>query len=303
MNQALSHFMNGFMSGLRYICRVLILGAVLAGIILLSFDLICYFFDSSEFTVQDITVEGHSRLLKEEIIAQTGIAQGANIWLLNLDEMEHRLESLPTIRRVGIRRIPPKRIHIAVEERNPIGFFYNKNTGRMSGVDQKGVILPPTVDPSLPHKTLVEEQRDVETALSVPLLTGYLKPPGNAGEQIQDPHWLNILEFLQALKDKAEPLFQEIAEVEWREDENLVLHPQRRIGVIVLRNLNAADLHKKLLAFWRVLEEENLRAIYVDARFPNKGFAVRFDESEGQQWKRLYPSNNNYVTQAGRKEG
>ncbi|MEW6236164.1 MAG: FtsQ-type POTRA domain-containing protein [Candidatus Omnitrophota bacterium] len=303
MKNFFARLADSFAGLIRYLCRVVLLGATLAGLILIAFDLACYFFDSSDFTVQQITIEGNERVGEAEIIAQAGIAPGANIWLVDMETLGRRLENHPAIRRVSVQRVPPKRIHIVIEERYPVAFLLNAETGLLHGVDEDGFILPPCFDRSYNRKTLTEQQADIRLVLSSPLLSGRIPKTFAIGEQLNDLQIRGGLRFLKQLHGGAQEFFAEIAEAEWREDENFVLHPRRRIGVMVLRDLLSPDLDKKISAFWKALTKENLRAIYVDARFPEKGFAVRFDESEGLQWKRLYQPDGRYLTGIERRNG
>lgn len=302
MMDIFSRFMDSMTRFLRYVCRVILLGATLAGVILIIIDLVGYFFDSSDFTVQQITISGNDRVNQEEIVAQAGIAPGSNIWLVDVKAVGSKLEEHPAIRAVMVQRVPPQRIHIQVEERYPIAFLFNQNNGILYGVDEEGIILPAYVDKTYAQKTLLQQKVDAELVLSCPMIQTNLDTV-QVGETVQSIPLRESLKFLKRLQATSPDLYKEIAEGEWRENENFVLHPRYGIGVIVLRNLNSLDLEKKLAAFWSVLTKHDLRAIYVDARFPDKGFAVRFDESDGSRWKQLYKNQRAFITQGSRVNG
>ncbi|MBN2326197.1 MAG: FtsQ-type POTRA domain-containing protein, partial [Candidatus Omnitrophica bacterium] len=215
------------------------------------------------------------------------IAPGTNIWLLNLDEMSVRLENHPSIRSASVQRIPPKRIHIEIVERRPLAFYLTE-TGALMGLDAEGVALPPPAsfcDPS-PSKPISEAE--AQTVLSLPMISGDLILPATPGGRIEDSHGLTVLSFLAQLQIQSPDFFREIVQGEFQKDRNFVLHMRRRIGVMILHDLHSPDLIKKILAFWRALEKEDLRAVYVDGRFPEKGFAVKPDVSQSAQWERLY---------------
>lgn len=283
-------------STLRYGCRVFLMGATLAGVILLSVDLFKYLFNSSDFSIQQITIEGTTRIKEDDILARSGLAKGTNLWLVQLGELGRRIEEHPVVHRVSVQRIPPHRIHIVIEERTPAVFALNAEEGRLYGIDANGVVLPPMLD-GAKHRDADEKKALAEIIESKPLVSGAISIPFIPGEVIQDERVLAGLKLTQKLFDEAPLLAQEITELEFRDNGNMALHPRRRAGVIILRDVDGPNLVAQLSAFWNVLEKEDLRAIYIDARFPEHGFAVRWDERNGQAWKKLYGSQG-LLTQA-----
>ncbi len=271
----------------RTLCRLLILGVSIAGLILLLFDGIGKFFTSSEFTVEEITIQGNRRVTQDEIRALTALAPGTNIWLFDLEELGKRLENHPSIRSATVRRIPPRRIHIDIQERETIAFFLRED-GSLMGLDAGGVAIPPP--PSFRQKTAAQpiSEMDIQTLLSYPILRGHSSMPQIAGERVTDSGTREALLFLERLQSHCPDFFREIVEGDVKEDGNFVLHLRRRIGIVILRDLASLDLEKKINAFWRVMEEKNLRAVYVDGRFPEKGFAVRVGDPQIERWESLY---------------
>lgn len=271
---------------IRTLCRLLILGVAIAGLILVLLDGVGKFFTSSEFTVEEITMNGNQRVTTEEIQALSEIAPGTNIWLLDLEDLGKKLEKHPSIRRAIVRRAPPKRIHIEIQERQTIA-FYLRTDGSLMGLDAGGVALPPPLSLSENAARDQIKENDVEMLLSYPILSGRMKLPELPGERVQDPLTLSILMFLERLQTETPDFFKEVVEGERQENGNFVLHMRRRIGVLVLRDFKSVDLVKKIKAFWSMLEEKNLRAAYVDGRFPDKGFAVRADDTQKVQWEQM----------------
>jgi len=265
-----------FIDWMRYLGMVILSGATLAGFILIFFDLAQYLFHSSDFTVEEVSIVNNNWLEEQEIRARASIAPGSNIWMLDLDHIRANLLEHPIIRDVQVQRIPPRRIHLVIHERAPVVYILNHTNGNMYGVGQDGVMLPPYC----------------------PIVSGIKSVRFEPGYQIEDPSMHITLEFLNHLKKYAPDFYQEVSEARWRENGDLVLHPRRRMGVLVLREEFDASVAQKIGSLWNLLEEKNLRVIYVDARFPNKGVAVRWDESEGQKWKKLYKNGETALTHA-----
>ncbi|MBD3265037.1 FtsQ-type POTRA domain-containing protein [bacterium] len=282
----------------KYTCQVILLGATLAGAILLVYDFVVSFFQSPDLIVQELTIEGNSRISENEIRAITEIRQGTNIWLVDLDELAAKLENHPWIKTCGVQRIPPQRIHISVRERVALAYSLNPQDGMLYGLDVEGVILPPLLGPFSLRKSTEEQEEEIKLLLSSPILSG-IELEYQAGEKVDTPSVLAGLRFLYRLKRECPGLYREIVEAEWRDNGTFALHPRRRIGLIVLKNLEAVDLAKKIGEFWRVLKRKDVRAVYVDARFPTKGFAVRFNEGENANWRKLYKMEQSHISSAG----
>ncbi len=303
MAKWIPNFLMSIKHAIHTFCRMVLLGAIIAGAILVAFDLLRFMVNSSDFTVQEITVTGNRHVDQQAILALSGIAPGTNVWLVDLEELGKRLESHPRIRRVGIQRIPPRRIHIMIEERNPLVLIHNPEDHMLYGLDVDGVMLPAMMGNEFQKRVPQNQKDDIDLVLTTPIMSGDLSVSFEPGAKIANPMILQGLYLLQKLRTHYEVMFTEIAEAEWKTDGNLILHYRRRIGVLVLRDLVSPDLEKKICAFWDALEKNNLRAIYVDARFPEHGFAVRWDESEGPQWKKLYTQNNPRLSQVPAVDG
>lgn len=298
MRNLLQSAAESFIGFFRFIGWVVLYCATFAGLLLILFDVAHYLFFSSDFTVQEISITPTEWVDREEILSRVSLTPGTNIWLVNREKMQEQLKDHPIIREAVVQRIPPRRIHIVIEERIPVVFALHPEDGQLYGLDREGVILPPLIRQDLSIHSAEYLEKQLKRIQTCPLITGAIDLQFWPGEAEPDPRMKPSLQMMQRLRNEAPQFFGELAEVEWKEDDNLYLHPRRRIGVIVLRDMSDRELSKKIAAFWRVLEEKNLRAIYVDARFPDKGFAVRFDESDGDAWKQLYQAEESYLTQS-----
>ena len=214
------------------------------------------------------------------------------------------MESHPSVRRVQVQRVPPSRLDIKIEERHALAYALNPEDGNLYGIDREGVVLPPYLVSEFSWMDRSDLEPEIQQILSCPVINGEISIPFIPGQAVEDSRVLEGLKFFETLVNhdanhpSLPPVFPEIVEAEFMTNGNLHLHFRRRIGALVLRDLNSQDLDKKIGALWNVMEKENLRAIYVDARFPKKSFAVRWDESDGARWKRLYASPSTSLSQA-----
>ena len=78
----------------------------------------CYYFSQSPFfSIQRIGTAGQKHLASNEIIQDSGLTAGTNIFKANLEQAKKRLLSIPWIEGVEIRRQLPHTILITVKER------------------------------------------------------------------------------------------------------------------------------------------------------------------------------------------
>lgn len=74
------------------------------------------------FKANTFEVTGNSRYSEEELLEAADIAKGANLVTIPAREIARRMEeNMPYLKEVRIRRLPPERVIIAVEETVPSG--------------------------------------------------------------------------------------------------------------------------------------------------------------------------------------
>ena len=95
--------------------NVLILLCLLAGMMFLGKR----FIDTDYFKVQEVLVEGQSKLLKQDIVTQLEQMKGKNIVYLNTDEIEKRIKADVRVKKVSVKKLFPSKIVVTLEEREP----------------------------------------------------------------------------------------------------------------------------------------------------------------------------------------
>lgn len=88
----------------------LLLGAVFGGRLLLG---------SGYFAVTTVRVENNQRLLPDEVLALSDIAQGSNIFDLDLNMIGGKIEENPWVASAHVERVFPNEVTIRIEERQP----------------------------------------------------------------------------------------------------------------------------------------------------------------------------------------
>ena len=95
--------------------NVLILLCLLAGMMFFGKR----FIDTDYFKVQEVLVEGQSKLLKQDIVTQLEQMKGKNIVYLNTNEIENLIKKDARVKKVSVKKLFPSKIEVTLEEKQP----------------------------------------------------------------------------------------------------------------------------------------------------------------------------------------
>lgn len=102
------------------------------------------FLHSPFFAVHQVEVRGASLLSPQEVIALSGITPGESLLRIDGERIRRRLEEDPRIGAARVRRIPPDRLVLEVDERVPVallpyadGFLFVDEAGRLIAADRR----------------------------------------------------------------------------------------------------------------------------------------------------------------------
>ena len=98
--------------------KVLILLFLLAGMMFFGKR----FVDTDYFKIQEVLIEGHSKLLKQDIAVQLEQMKGKNIVYLNTNEIENLIKTDVRVKKVSVRKLFPSKIEVILEEREPYAY-------------------------------------------------------------------------------------------------------------------------------------------------------------------------------------
>ena len=91
------------------------------------------------FDVQTVTVTGNRTLASEDIVKNSGIVTGTNIFQVSLRAVGDRLTSMEGIDTVKVRRSLPSTVRIAVTEGTPL--VYVEQEGTFVGITADGKVV------------------------------------------------------------------------------------------------------------------------------------------------------------------
>ena len=80
------------------------------------------FVDTDYFKIQEVLIEGHSKLLKQDIAVQLEQMKGKNIVYLNTNEIENLIKTDVRVKKVSVKKLFPSKIKVILEEREPYAY-------------------------------------------------------------------------------------------------------------------------------------------------------------------------------------
>ncbi len=95
-----------------------------------------FFYSNPDYILKRIDMELDHVLTREEVLSETGLREGTNIFSIDLSAIEKTLRDVPMVADVRIERILPDRLVINVTARTPVGWI-------ASGTD----VADPTTSP------------------------------------------------------------------------------------------------------------------------------------------------------------
>jgi cell division protein FtsQ len=95
--------------------------------------------------VNDVVVQGRSRIGGDAILAALGAARGTPMLAISPAAAKARLEALPWIRSASVERVLPDTLYVQVTERQPMALWQRK--GKLQLIDREGtVVAVPSLD-------------------------------------------------------------------------------------------------------------------------------------------------------------
>ena len=107
--------------------------------VLAAYHVVDYLGRASPFGLKALEVEGLRILDGDDVLTASGLAVGANIFTIDLKEVEQRLEQVCWVERALVVRRPPDRLGIQIDERRRAAWV---ELGAIYGISRDGVLLP-----------------------------------------------------------------------------------------------------------------------------------------------------------------
>jgi cell division protein FtsQ len=218
-------------------------------ILLLSVCLLMYMRTSSRFEITRVGVRGNSRLVPESLVAYLNIQPHTNIFQIQPDAIQKRLETLQWVKTVKVFRNFPDKISIDLTERTPFALL---KLDQLHLVDKDGVILGALASGS---------------PITLPIINGTFTE--NLDIDGENPKLQQALHAIHELMNTSLPLFQNIRKIQIRSLENATFtsydpsYPEIRVSLVDY-NQNLQRLQR----IYTMLHPETLA--YIDLRFDRR---------------------------------
>ena len=274
-------------------CRVVIGGAMVAGVIWIAADAALYFSTSKDFRVNEIVISGTSWASPETIRELAEIQTGTNIWFVPSVKVAQRIARHPWVRSCRVEKVPPGCVSIVVEERRPVCAILERRQGVLYGLDAEGVVLPALFPPHLDPKEKINPEK-LAAARGLPFVTG---PPTVLvpGHVVADSRYRSVLNLLLRLREISPRFCAHIDSVSVADDGRIEVFPLQRAKRILFPANIPDTLPQLVVAVWNLIDRENMDVEYIDARFPQAGVALLPTHLDRNRWYELCRQNDQAV--------
>jgi cell division septal protein FtsQ len=184
------------------VCGLVLLAAVLGGIAFGAKRILnTLFFANADYSLKTIEVTSDGNLSRETILRTADIAEGQNIFSIDLPKVQEKLGTLPQVEDSRIQRILPGKIVISIQERRPVAWVVppDTNTGSFNFedaylVDRRGILLK--------TRSLAPEY------LGLPLIIGVATSNCQAGQPLEQDEVKAALDLIRVSSKILQARFQ-----------------------------------------------------------------------------------------------
>ena len=217
----------------------------------LGWNFFNFIFSSNFCNIKEVIIQGNDYLSEDEILLNSGIKFGENIFKLNLKKPINSLKQEPRIKEVKIKRVMPNKIIISLTEREAAAIVHIGEEYFFS--TKEGMVLSKIDRP--------------EEGFSLPLLSGLEINEIKIGEIIGKPEFKTALESINSAEVILPKKFCRVEILSpddfmiCNKDDTLKVRVNRPEVIINKENLLREALEK--------IEREKLLVEYIDIRFKN----------------------------------
>jgi cell division protein FtsQ len=191
------------------------------------------------FKIEDVSVKGIRRVGQAELLQKGGLENGVNLLALNLSDVKKKMEAIPWVKTVYLRRELPNKLHITVIEQQPLSLvLFNRD---LYFLNREGVLF-----------------KKVETreGLTMPILTGLDKDDWDPNGQIRSPLLQDLLSLQHFLSQGRDPLYpDQISEIHYDPDCGFILYTLERGIRITLGKEDLENRVKRLEKIWAAIHK------------------------------------------------
>ena len=189
-------------SVLLTVCGFILIASVLGGIAFGAKRILnALFFANADYALKSIEVTSDGNLTREAILRAADVAEGKNIFSINLPKVREELGALPQVEESRVQRILPNKLVISIQERRPVAWVVPRdaNLGSFNFenaylVDRRGILLK--------TKSLAPEY------LGLPLIIGVDTSNCQAGQPLEQDDVKAALDLIRTSAEILQGRFQ-----------------------------------------------------------------------------------------------
>jgi len=225
-------------------------------------------YENPRFAITQIIVQNDGVMTPQQVMSAAGVAVGQNLLSLDLAQVQRRLEELPLVRRVEVRRMMPSKLQIHVDERIAVARLRSTGTSDASYfIDRGGVVLRPV---RFSDGTVVQPQ----AVGTVPTLVGVAATDLRVGKPVQSEQVYRALELLDKVQQAAAGSMLEIDSIDLSKARHLTLTTRQRTVV----KFDLADFQPQLrrlsaILTWAAQRQKMVAAVDLTV---SRGVPVQF---------------------------
>jgi cell division protein FtsQ len=208
------------------------------------------------FDIKDIEMRGHwKRLNAAELISVSGVNQGENLFLMNVDNVHQRLLAHPWVREAAVRRHLPHTLKVFVEEHEPYAIFIDPDG--MYYVDREGKQF---------------KRVDAEESKDYPLITGIAREedPLGTAEEVKKKRLSIALDIIDHFDRSVLGKSYGISEIHYDPARGYSLMTERGPMEILLGNDDSMVRLERLDKVAEMIARKNRRIQYIMAHEPGR---------------------------------
>lgn len=241
------------MSWIKLAAKILLAGSLVSMAIVAIYGCWNIVMTSPYFHLAQIRLVGNDRVSRNEILAAAAIREGENIFCIDVNEVGRKIEEIPWVKEVSLKREFPDTLTIKLVERSPTAMIY---LGDFYYIDDEGYIFA---------------RADSRKGYNYPILTGIDK--GSLLDEDDNAFDLLArgLELVQLLRTREGMLsWEDISEIALDDTNGATLYPVNQGIPIRLGKSGFAGKLKRSERVLLDLEEKNARASLIEADFDDR---------------------------------
>ena len=140
--------------------------------------------------LERVTISGIARLAETEVLATAGISEKLSLPFLDVAEVQERLERMPLVKGVSVRKLYPNELVLTLTEREPHALW--QRNGELFVIAEDGTVIDLVKDARFAHLPLVvgeDANRRTKDYLALLDAAGPLRNRVTAGTLVAGRRW------------------------------------------------------------------------------------------------------------------